>query len=187
MLTTPEDISNALNKHFCSVGNRLSRALPDTGEHYRTYINNSIRELFFLSPVEGVDILREIKNLALNKTPGPDDIGAKLLKLDPDVFLYPLRLMYNRAIENGQYPNEMKLAKVIAIYKKGIMHVADNYRPISLLSCFNKILEKILHRNLMKFLDKHNVRFMYQYGYRKLHSTTLALIEIVDKKEVVKR
>ena len=181
MLTTPEDIANALNKHFCSVGNRLSRALPDTGEDYRTYINNNIRESFFLSPVEEVDILREIKNLALNKAPGPDDIGAKLLKLDPDVFLYPLRLIYNRALENGQYPNEMKLAKVIAIYKKGIMHVADNYRPISLLSCFNKIFEKILHRNLMKFLDKHNVLFMHQYGYRKLHSTTLALIEIVDK------
>ena len=137
MLTTPKDIANALNKHFCSVGNRLSRAPPDTGEDYRTYINNRIRESFFLSPVEEVDILREIKNLASNKAPGPDDIGAKLLKLDPDVFLYSLRLIYNRAIVNGQYPNEMKLTKVIAIYKQGIMHVADNYRHISLLSCFN--------------------------------------------------
>ena len=87
--------------------NRLSSTQQDTGteEEYRTYINNSIRESFFHSPVEEVDILREIKHLTLNKALRPDDIGAKLLKLDPEVFCYSLRLIYNKAIENGQYRN----------------------------------------------------------------------------------
>ena len=61
------------------------------------------------------------------------------------------------------------------------MYISDNFRPISLLSIFNKIFEKILHRNLMKFLERHNILFMYQFGYRKLHSNIIALIEITDK------
>ena len=92
-----------------------------------------------------------------------------------------MQLIYNKSIECVQYPNGLKLAKVAAIYKKGMIHIADNYRPISLLICFNKIFEKLIHKNLMKFIDKHNILFMYQFGYRKLHSTTLALIEIAKK------
>ena len=181
MLTNPADIVHALNMHFCSIGDRLSNNIPDTGNEYKQFLANNIRDSFFLAPIDEADILREIKNLAPNKAPGPDNIGNKLLKLDPQIFCYPLQLIYNKSIECAQYPNGMKLAKVVAIYKKGMMHIADNYRPISLLSCFNKTFEKLIHRNLMKFIDKHNILFMYQFGYRKLHSTTLALIEITDK------
>ena len=82
----------------------------------------------------------------------------------------------------GKYPDGMKLAKVVPILKKGPMYISENYRPICLLRVFNKIFEKILHRKLMKFIESHNILFMYQFGYRKLHSTTIALIEITDKK-----
>ena len=83
-------------------------------------------------------------------------------------------------MEIGQYPSKMKIAKVIALYKKGEHFRANNYRPISLLSCFNKIFEKILCRRITKFLEINNVIFDYQYGFRKLHSTTLALLEFSD-------
>ena len=61
------------------------------------------------------------------------------------------------------------------------MYISDNYRPISLLSIFNKIFDKIVHRNLMQFLERHSILFMHQFGYRKLHSTTIALIDITDR------
>ena len=69
----------------------------------------------------------------------------------------------------GKYPGGMKLAKVVPIFKEGPMYISDNYRPTSLLSVFNKIFEKILHRNLMKFLESHNILFMYQFWYHKIH------------------
>ena len=75
----------------------------------------------------------------------------------------------------------MKVAKVLAILKKGHHYLTDNYRPISLLSCFNKIFEKLIHRRLISFLDSHDVIFKYQFAFRKLHSTSFALIEITDK------
>ena len=72
------------------------------------------------------------------------------------------------------------MAKVIAVYKKGKRYEANNYRPISLLSIFGKLLEKLLCRRVMKFLNVNNMLFQFQYGFRKLHSTTLALIEFTD-------
>ena len=180
-VTDPQEIANALNDHFCTIGERLSNKLPDHGNEYQKYITCNIRDSFAILPVDDNDILREIRNLSPNKAPGSDNIGSKLLKLDPMSFCYPLRKIFNKSIEIGRYPDGMKLAKVVPIFKKGPMYISDNYRPISLLSIFNKIFEKILHRNLMKFLERHNILFMYQFGYRKLHSTTIALIEITDK------
>ena len=65
-------------------------------------------------------------------------------------------------------------------FKIGIKHHAGNYRPISLLSLFDKMFEKILCRRLTSFLEKCNVIYNYQFGFRKLHSTTLSLMKLTD-------
>ena len=80
MLTNPADIGHALNMHFCSISDRLSNNIRDTGNQYKQFIANNIRDSFFLAPIDEADILREIENLAPNKAPGPDNIGNKLLK-----------------------------------------------------------------------------------------------------------
>ena len=95
------------------------RDIPDTGNEYKQFLANYIRNSYFLAPIDEADIYRDIKNLAPNKASGPDNIGNKLLKLDPQIFCYPLQLIYNKSVECAQYPNGMKLAKFVAIYKKG--------------------------------------------------------------------
>ena len=84
-------------------------------------------------------------------------------------------------MEMGEYPTQLKIAKVIALFKKGQKTQPNNYLPISLLSCFNKIFEKILSKRLVKFIEINKILFKYQYGFRKLYSTTLALLEFTDK------
>ena len=86
----------------------------------------------------------------------------------------------NWSIENGIYLDDLKIAKVVALYKKGVIHDPNNHRPISLLSHFDKIFEKILCRRLISFLERNEPLYFYQYGFRKLYSTGLALIEITD-------
>ena len=81
----------------------------------------------------------------------------------------------------GIYPDDLKLGKVIPIYNKGQQHTPGNYRPITLLSGFNKIFEKLLHNRIMKYLNENNVICKYQFAFRKLYSTTIALIEITDR------
>jgi hypothetical protein len=77
--------------------------------------------------------------------------------------------------------DQFKLARVIPIYKKGSKLVVLNYRPISLLSVFNKILEKLMYKRLVIFLEKNQVIFQGQFGFRSNHSTTHAILLIVDK------
>ena len=119
------------------------------------------------------------KKTATNSS-GPDNISKKIINFCPNIFAENLTKIFNRVIEKCEYPVQMKMDKVIALYKKGKRSQANDYRPISLLSILNKLLEKLLCRRVMKFLNANNILFKFQNGFRKLHSTTLALIEFTD-------
>ena len=75
----------------------------------------------------------------------------------------------------------MKIAKVIPIFKKGDPLVFSNYRPISLLSCFSKILEKIIYERTVNFIKKHNIFCKTQFGFREKHTTSQAILYFIDK------
>ena len=85
------------------------------------------------------------------------------------------------SINKGIFPDELKIAKVIPIYKFGDNTSIENYRPISVLSVFSKVFEKIMYNHLINFINKHNILYKYQFGFRKRHSTNQAIITLVDK------
>ena len=107
-----------MNEHFCNIGNKLQSAIPDYGHKYRDYMPQRINNSFYLQPIITDDILLEIKRLKHNKSPGHDLIGTKVVKLCPEIFAMNLAKIYNWGIENGKYPDDLKIAKVIALYKK---------------------------------------------------------------------
>ena len=92
-----------------------------------------------------------------------------------------LEKIFNLSIISGVYPDILKIAKVIPVFKKGSPTSINNYRPISILSPINKIFEKILYSRLIKYINKSKLLYKYQYGFRKNHSTEHALIELVDQ------
>lgn len=114
------------------------------------------------------------------KTSGLDFINAKLLHDISPFISVPLAYIYNISLASGSVPDNLKIAKVIPIFKQGEPDRPNNYRPISLLSIFNKIFEKIIAKRLLLFWNKHNVLNQHQFGFRSGHSTTLALINILD-------
>ena len=79
------------------------------------------------------------------------------------------------------FPNDMKIARVIPLYKAGEKYLFTNYRPVSLLPQFSKILEKIYYSRLHKFISKHDILSNSQYGFRQNMSTNLALLELVEE------
>ena len=83
--------------------------------------------------------------------------------------------MSNTSIESGHVPDNMKLEKLIPIYKSKDKQMLNNYRPISLLPIFSKILEKVIYHMLFNFLKTNNALFSSQYGFRKNHSTINAV------------
>ena len=116
------------------------------------------------------------------KACGPIPISNKITKAAAPKLVKPLTIIYNDVLLTGKYPKCWKLAKVIALYKnKGAHTDPGNYRPISLLDNFGKILERLIYDQMMAFIKKHSVLFIYQYGFRRGYSTTLALIDIVDR------
>ena len=93
----------------------------------------------------------------------------------------PLKHIFNLSLLNGVFPDSMKIARVIPLFKTGNTKEFFNDRPISLLPQFSKILEKMYHPRLMTFIDSNKILYKSQYGFRKQMSTSLAIIELVEE------
>ena len=118
--------------------------------------------------------------LNANKATGPFSTPTKILKLLKDLLSKPLEILFNCSFSYGVVPDKFKIARVLPLYKKGIETDPSNYRPISLLSIFNRILEKLMYKRLM-YISKHSILFDKQFGFRFSHSTDHAILCIIDK------
>ena len=127
---------------------------------------------------EIIEIVYQLKE----SSPGWDSIPASVEKATIQSYIKPLTSLINSSFENGLFPDELKLTKVIPIFKNGDKTDRTNYRPISVLSFFSKIFEKTINNCLIKFKDKHDILYKYQFGFRKSHSTSHAIISLVGKK-----
>ena len=92
----------------------------------------------------------------------------------------PFAFIFNKSISTGIVPDVFKVSKVTPAFKSGTLSDPSNYRPIATLSPFSKALERFIYDQLIKYLDKHDVLFKYQFGFRKNHSTEQAIMEITD-------
>ena len=80
----------------------------------------------------------------------------------------PLEYIFNISLQTGVFPDGMKIARINPLFKNGNINDFTNYRPISLLSQFSKILEKIFHNRMMAFIEEKNILYESQYGFRKI-------------------
>ena len=136
---------------------------------------------FYLLPVTSNEIEEVISTLNTKKACGPFSIPAKLLKLLKCFLSKPLETIFNVSFTTGMVPDNFKVAKVIPIHKKGLHTSLGNYQPILLLSIFNLILEKLISKRLMKFIETQNILYTKQFGFHQNYSTTQALLSITNK------
>ena len=95
-------------------------------------------------------------------------------------FSHKLCDIANLSFVTGIFPDLCKTAKVIPIYKKDNPLLCENYRPISLLPIFSKIIEKLIYKRMYSFIDEHKLIYKRQFGFRSKHSTSHALISITE-------
>ena len=178
-----QDISNEFNKYFSGIGPALSKKKIkyNGNKTVHSYLKNKIAVTFDFDMTTQEDVKKVIKKLSPKHSTGLDNISTVLLKRIVPVILAPLTLIINQSLCTGIFPDRLKIAKVVPLFKKGDPHTLDNYRPISLLPAFSKVFEKIVYNQVYSYFDKNKLLYMSQYGFRTLHSTELASMEITDR------
>ena len=89
--------------------------------------------------------------------------------------------LFNQSFSHGVFPSILKTAKVIPIHKKLSKLSCSNYRPISILSNIDKIIERLMHKRLYNFVEENQIVYPLQFGFRKNFSTTLALLSLTEE------
>ena len=154
-LTEPKAIANAFNQYFANIGNNLAKSIPDSDSTPQHYLNNQSYDTFYLFPTSASEIEAEIYELNESKATGPYSFPTKILKLVKSVLSKPLEILFNTSFAKGIVPDRFKIARVLPVFKKGLQTTMSNYRPISLLSVFNRILERLVYNRLINFIKKN--------------------------------
>ena len=183
-ITDPIDISNQFNNYFSGIAESILDERRYHGnktftEFLKDPLHKATNEDFH--PTNEKEVIDLISQLNVNKSTGPNGIPTHILHLIKLEIAKPLSQIINLSFTTGIHPDQLKLAQVIPIFKKGSRLSTGNYRPISLLSNINKIFEKIMHSRLYCYLDKTQFFYPLQFGFREQHSTNHALISIADK------
>ena len=177
----PNVMANCFNNFFSSIGSDLQKQIHFHGNDFSKYLVNPNGYNFFINPSDEIEIISLIDNLCSTKATGPHSVPSDILQLLKCNISAPLTAIINLSISTGIYPDNLKIAKVIPIFKeKGSMLQCSNYRPISLLSNINKIYEKIIYKRLYSFLNHHNCIYDLQFGFREYHSTNHALLSLTE-------
>ena len=183
IIERPKEISNALANYFASIGNNLSNNLPSSKHSLKHYLNRipTCPATMFATPTTPIEINNLINSLTNKHSCGYDNISNHMLKWLRPVITEPLSIIFNLSIKHGVFPDYMKIAEIVPLHKGGDESLCNNYRPISLLITISKILEKVIYKRTYSFLEKNNILFQSQYGFRTKHSCADAIAEIVGE------
>ncbi len=197
IITEKGYICNTFNNFFSSIGEKLANELS-TKRVNKTPTNVlSTKKVKMTSTTEKVsdhhehkfnfqktneeEILKIITAMKPKISTGHDNMSNYILKIIKYEICKPITHIINHAIQNDSFPQKWKIAKVIPLYKgKGSKEDLSNYRPISLLPTFSKIIEKILDKQLREFLEGNNILYSNQFGFRKGHQTTHIIMAAQD-------
>ena len=126
------------------------------------------------------EVERELIKLNPNKSCGFDDLQPKVLRKVAHLIKHPLKIIYNRYLSSGIIPEQLKFSLITPIYKSEDKTSFSNYRP-SCSPMLSKLLEKLMYKRLINFIEKHRILYNEQYGFRKNYSSEMAITTLTTK------
>ena len=173
-------ICNGFAKYYSEIGQKLANSIKDKGniKDPMSYLNNRINHNCFLYPTTVGEIEKLIIKLKTKDSSGLDEISNRTLKKIYPGIIQALKIIFNKSMQEGTFPNNMKSAIVIPIYKNKKKSEIPNYRPVSLLPTISKILEKIIYNRIVNFFKKYKIFYEGQYGFRQNRSTIDAILDL---------
>jgi len=180
-ITDPKQINEHFVSHFTQVGRIQSEKIPTSkkaSEDYMTNIINSNSAYF--NPTDEFEVCEIIHKMKPTSSKGYDEISSTILKNIMISIAIPLSILINRSLNEGQFPDLLKIAKVVPLYKGKCKQDVSNYRPISILSCISKVFEKIIHKRLYKYLELNSILDPFQFGFKPKNSTIHAITKLTQ-------
>ena len=174
-------IANQFNEFFVNVGPNLAKKFSNVTDGFRKYLKGDYLDSMFLHDTTTDEVNRIIEKLDCKTSCGIDQISSKVVKYVAPYILIPLSYIFNLTFATGSIPGQLKITLVTPVYKSSDKNIFSNYRPISVLPCFSKVLEKFMYKRLIAYIDKNRILTDRQYGFRSKSSTNHAIIELVDK------
>lgn len=162
-----KQVANDFNEYFANVGNNLASKIISGGIPVVDDNDHVAESVFVMRQATEADVLFYVNGLRGGSAPGCDGVAASLLKDNVNSFISPLRHIINLSVESGVFPDTLKTAKVIPLYKSNDIREKSNYRPISLLSVFSKVIEKFVKDQFIDYLSANTILSNFQYGFRK--------------------
>ena len=150
-VTEIKDIAEEFNNFFTNVASNLGKKVPNSSNSFTSSLNQT-RSIMEKNSFSINELKEAFFSLKTNKCPGYDDMNFNFAKKCFEEINEPLKHLFNLSLENGIFPEKMKIAKVIPLFKNGDPENITNYRPISVLPCFSKVLERIMYNRLYKYL-----------------------------------
>lgn len=171
-------IADVANKFFVDVGKeKFTEVLLNFEFESRPFCTD---EMEMFEPTDEKEMLEILRSLENNKARGIDNISTEFLKTNVKFFSNHLTKFVNESFNKGFFPDSLKHAKVKILFKTGNPAEINNYRPISILSVFSKVYEKIMKKRLVKHLQNNNLIHQSQFGFQKSSNTTSAASGLVN-------
>ena len=177
----PFEIANKFCDYFTNLGPSLAKKIPITSTSAASFLSGDFLNTIFLDPVDENEVKSTTLAFPAGKATGYDNISQSSIKMCIGLISRPLTHIINLSFSFHLEQNLLIIARVVLLYKADDRSIVSNYRPISILPAFSKILEKVFYKRLLNYLNKYDILCNNQYGFRKGHSTSLALVDLYDK------
>ena len=173
-------IAHGFNKFFTDVGPKLASSIPSSSKDFNDFLSSASTSLdeYLLQDEELNEVLN---NLKANKSPGFDDISSTIFKRCRENIFNLIKHVFSLSLKQGIFPENLKIARVPPIFKKDEKFLFTNYRPISVLPCFSKLLEEIMYKRLYKYLSENNYLYEKQFGFQVAHSTDDSVVQLISQ------
>ena len=178
-----DEIPNYVNDYFVNIGQKIAASIGSTtNTHVNTHPHQPVhnQNKSDLVPVKEIDVFKEVKAINTKKSSGFPNINSKCLKAAFAATIPELTNIFNLSINSQFFPDPWKEATVIPIPKPGNRKQVQNYRPISLLPLPGKLLERLIHGQIVELLEETRFLTDNQHGFRKNRTTLHAALQLVN-------
>ena len=173
------EVANHFNNYFVNIGHNLINSNLSHNANPMTYLEDRLPNSFFFHETNFSEISKIINNFK-NKKTTINNIPNFIIKKISHVVTPILVELFNESIINGVFPHKLKIGRVIPLHKAGSTTSLKNYRPITTLSVFSKIFEKLVHKRMTSFISRYNIIKLNQFGFQRNKNTSDAILEFLE-------